>query len=699
MDYQNLSNPITLPKKLKGTFELLKESFKIYCLKAKSLLGIMGIAIILIFLGTLIPLVGKEPLAAFIIATILLLISIFLGLLSILIILYLIKDNLDIKSSLNKGFSKIKSFLWVWLCLFCLSKAWIILGIFILGMAFIFIIKEAIFDFFDAEFNLMMIIEEMIVFPLFFPAIFFIILGIVFFVWFFLSIYVFLFEEKKGMSALFGSKQLVKGSFWQILWRFLVFGFVSITIIYLLVFLLIWLNINLSIISAITYFLTWITIPLFLIYGMLIYKNLQEIQADIPYQEPRKRTKRIYVSVGILGLLSLLTNFGMYANFIYRGDDYPLYDDTHLWLSKIEISRQNNAFYYFQQMKREINIPEGKHDLFMDIFEGEKWDENFVRELLKYNEKAFYYFEKGIQLPYFQDPAHQNPRIVNLETPLSPIGFLVNFNRIQSIKTIYYLREGKEKQAFEQSINMIRMGQLLQSSPRSLILMHTASSVVKGTGLRVLGKIIQEDELSPEMLKEYIVYLERFKLNEQGLRNTFKMEYITKVNTMDKYFNIKSNFLFKPNKSRKWHTQYYTAAVNNVDKVCKKIIELPMPDILLDGPSLMQLYLEENLIGRMFRDMVVVTLDHFFSQKCEEDFSIKATQLLMAIRAYQIKNDRIPASLEELVPRFISEIPKDSFDGQPIRFSAEKRKIWSVGENFIDNGGIEKLDIVFEIKF
>ncbi len=58
-----------------------------------------------------------------------------------------------------------------------------------------------------------------------------------------------------------------------------------------------------------------------------------------------------------------------------------------------------------------------------------------------------------------------------------------------------------------------------------------------------------------------------------------------------------------------------------------------------------------------------------------------------AIKAYQAETGKIPISLDELVPKYIPEIPRDPFDGQPIRFSSEKKIIWSVGEDLIDEGG------------
>lgn len=49
----------------------------------------------------------------------------------------------------------------------------------------------------------------------------------------------------------------------------------------------------------------------------------------------------------------------------------------------------------------------------------------------------------------------------------------------------------------------------------------------------------------------------------------------------------------------------------------------------------------------------------------------------------------LPATQEALVPDYLSAVPRDPFDGQPFRYSAEKRIVYSVGENLTDDGGDE----------
>lgn len=88
----------------KGIIQLFKESCKIYKSKFKIFLGIIALPVILILIGISIPLVGKDPTKAFIVAVILLLTAIFIWLFSILAMLFSLKDNLNLKESYKKSF-------------------------------------------------------------------------------------------------------------------------------------------------------------------------------------------------------------------------------------------------------------------------------------------------------------------------------------------------------------------------------------------------------------------------------------------------------------------------------------------------------------------------------------------------------------------------------------------------------------------
>jgi hypothetical protein len=69
---------------------------------------------------------------------------------------------------------------------------------------------------------------------------------------------------------------------------------------------------------------------------------------------------------------------------------------------------------------------------------------------------------------------------------------------------------------------------------------------------------------------------------------------------------------------------------------------------------------------------------------------LRATALVIALRQYQKAEGHRPATLQELVPKYISAIPTDPFDGEPFRYRVRPDGQWivySVGPNGIDEKG------------
>jgi hypothetical protein len=84
---------------------------------------------------------------------------------------------------------------------------------------------------------------------------------------------------------------------------------------------------------------------------------------------------------------------------------------------------------------------------------------------------------------------------------------------------------------------------------------------------------------------------------------------------------------------------------------------------------------------------------------CERRVPTRATSVLVALKAYKVKTGRLPQSLAELVPEYLSAVPVDDMDGKPLRYSPEKKVLYSVGKDLSDDGGSKDKDIVFAIEF
>ena len=69
---------------------------------------------------------------------------------------------------------------------------------------------------------------------------------------------------------------------------------------------------------------------------------------------------------------------------------------------------------------------------------------------------------------------------------------------------------------------------------------------------------------------------------------------------------------------------------------------------------------------------------------------INATEILLAIKKYYLENNFYPKKLNELVPEYIDKLPIDPYSGNNFVFDYDKMIIYSIGEDYIDNGGSEE---------
>ena len=66
----------------------------------------------------------------------------------------------------------------------------------------------------------------------------------------------------------------------------------------------------------------------------------------------------------------------------------------------------------------------------------------------------------------------------------------------------------------------------------------------------------------------------------------------------------------------------------------------------------------------------------------------RGTWLALALRVCEEDRGTLPATPDELVPRWLPAVPRDPYDGRPFRYDRGRRLAYSVGRNRRDDGGV-----------
>lgn len=259
--------------KLKSPWTLLKEAWHIYKRKFKLFVALAVPSIILTAasLATLAlpPVVGGF--VAFLVGLGSLVVSFWLGM-SFLYGVVEKNPSVAAKEILRRGWRRIFSYLWVSL----------LVGIIVMGGYFLFIIP-----------------------------------GIMLSVWFCFSVYALATEDTRGLDALLRSKQLVKGLWWQVVWRYIFFGVVIVVPILIVCVALVFLAVILFGQSGqlIEQFQVWmdtlqvILTPLYWIggafataFGYALFEDLKRVKGNPSYAD-HKEAKGKYIALGIFGVV------------------------------------------------------------------------------------------------------------------------------------------------------------------------------------------------------------------------------------------------------------------------------------------------------------------------------------------------------------------------------------------------------------
>lgn len=680
--------PVDLTKpKIKRTLELIKESWQIYKKSFKVIIGITILVIISSILFDIFTVNKVNYTSLYILSLVFALAALLSQWIALVAIIAHLKDSAGYKASMLKGIKLFLSVFWVY----------ILFSIILTGSFIILIIPS-------------------------------IILSIFFSLW----AYVLVCEDKKGFSALLKSKDLISSYFWPVFGRFFVLGLIVIPIVVtvslLAVFLMsaiipdlmfgdVLLYQYLGVVSG--FILTWLFfIPLFIIYGFLIYQDLRQIKLQIIFKEVETKRKVKFGLFGILGLpIIIFLTFFSVMNIIAR--DIPPIDDSDLMLSKLDISDEENAFYIWQEALiyaddgSLLEEKEGYDDVELSdqIINGEAWDPEYVARIVNQNRDLINKINQAAEKSYYQPPELQDPEKYSWELEIAPVNPMasIRLTKLKNLEAAYLFSQGRQKEAISEVFKMIKIAQIKQNS-QATIIEYLIANAVKNIALTELRTIINMSSLSKDEYKEIIAELNKYKDNKNGFIAGFKADYIFTKNGLDNLGEqiemmddipyarnmYASDFYFQPNKTKAFFADIARKRIANINKeYCSDTEPLEFNKKEYEDLKNWKLMFTQNALGELINSVIYVAIGDRTDDICLESFSIIGTQILIATKAFWTENERLPQSLNELVPEYFSEIPKDPFDGQPVRYLPEKKIIYSVGEDFEDANGVHEEDSIF----
>ncbi|MEI6211634.1 MAG: hypothetical protein WCR06_08405 [bacterium] len=149
------------------------------------------------------------------------------------------------------------------------------------------------------------------------------------------------------------------------------------------------------------------------------------------------------------------------------------------------------------------------------------------------------------------------------------------------------------------------------------------------------------------------------------------------------------HFLIKPNETRLLFASGCRETIRNFRHLYRDM-RFRDSDGELARAARRRLLWRGNAVGAILVATLLPSMESVNKQLCRGKCDLAGVRLLIALRRYERANGSLPDRLDDLVPGFIEAVPADPFDGQPLRYSSERRIIWAVGENLRDDGGSKR---------
>lgn len=98
-------------------------------------------------------------------------------------------------------------------------------------------------------------------------------------------------------------------------------------------------------------------------------------------------------------------------------------------------------------------------------------------------------------------------------------------------------------------------------------------------------------------------------------------------------------------------------------------------------------YLSSDKGGKIIALLIAGANERVVNKKFLSIAESRMTKILIALKFYKLERGDLPESLDQLIPDYFLEIPEDPYGGKPLRYSKEKKVVYSGYENLLDDDG------------
>lgn len=388
--------------------------------------------------------------------------------------------------------------------------------------------------------------------------------------------------------------------------------------------------------------------------------------------------KRVLIA-GALGVLLLVGGAALFVA-LNRGDA-PAVDDADLRVVPPVVRPEDNAYPVLQEAVAHMVWDQSHWKRLQALARGQEWDESLARSTVRRNREALRLLREALRRPAFQAPpsGSLDDEIALLCTELA---------RASGIRAQLEARAGAGERAFSEAVAPIQLGKLVLSDRGGNLTEHAAAMCMKTIGVTAVSASLRSLAPTPEQSLRWTAELASLRTDPAAWRAAWAGEYqfikavVEKAESpADRRAVAERNAasihaLWIPRLLTPEYAYQPKATLNLIADWIRRMrahagascARLPRP-ARLTWVSVLQ----PNGIGRVM--LAIAAPVDIETVRCRSDSRLAATEVLLALRAYQVAHGALPDSLDALVPEEIAAVPVSAMDGRPIRYSRSERKL------------------------
>ena len=405
-----------------------------------------------------------------------------------------------------------------------------------------------------------------------------------------------------------------------------------------------------------------------------------------------RRKKLVLWTCVILAILIL----GPLGIVLFLFQDEPPSPDDDLRPVRREVPDEANGFFALDLKEGDVFWPEDDEKI---ASANDSFDAAEARSMIERNSKVFEKVAQSLAALEFQVPAMTS---YNDTLPYLLAWRLLAFSL--ACRQRLLLEEGKLDEAMGVSLSLIQLGHRIQQA-QGVVIHFLIGMAFKSMGIERAIQVIEKDPLAAGRLIRLAKELERLPAADEALRDALRQEYVCFASTIELMAQgklsvdlleihpagpelfLKIPFFLQPNTTKRLAGEFFRSLLSSISKPMAETV--PWDFTRRYGAEGVGMWLRPNSVGRRGLLILLPSIQSTPNQLRIEGFQMSALRALVALKRFRIARERLPASLADLVPDYLPDVPVDPFDGKPLRYSAEKRLIYSVGEDLKDSGGSE----------